>query len=76
MWEPNRTDVLHCTELKRILGVLNPVYREDSQEDAYEFMQFLLEMLHEELDRNPEMPEVRGTQVSSFLTTPDIIVKV
>ncbi|CAG0913012.1 unnamed protein product [Notodromas monacha] len=63
IWEPiPRKDLLSCSELKKVLGVLNPVYRDDAQEDAYEFLQFLIQTLHEELDRNP--PEQRVLQVS------------
>jgi len=55
VWGGNHT-VVAPTTLKRTVGTFNPTFAGYAQQDSQEFMSFLLDGLHEDLNRNHEKP--------------------
>jgi ubiquitin carboxyl-terminal hydrolase 8 len=52
LWQPNGVDTIKPTNFKKLCARLNKEWASDRQQDAKEFLEFLVDCLHEDLNVN------------------------
>ena len=52
LWQPNGVDTIRPTNFKKLSARLNKEWASDRQQDAKEFLEFLIDCLHEDLNVN------------------------
>ncbi|CAK94293.1 unnamed protein product (macronuclear) [Paramecium tetraurelia] len=62
---------LKPTQFISTIGNYNPIFAEGTQEDAHEFIAFLLDMIHEDLNRIKKKPYVEQTKFTKLPTNDD-----
>lgn len=70
LWN-KESDVFSPTQLKRVIGKHNPMFQGNSQHDSQEFLNFLLDTLHEDLNRVQKKPYV---ELQDYNNRPDEVV--
>lgn len=62
--------ILVPSEFKRSIGELNPIFKDNSQQDSFEFLNFFIDILHEDINlisvkpyiENPDYKTYKGTE--------------
>ncbi|CAD8183871.1 unnamed protein product [Paramecium octaurelia] len=63
--------VLKPSQFISTIGNYNPIFAEGTQEDAHEFIAFILDMIHEDLNRIKKKPYVEQAKFMKFPTNED-----
>lgn len=67
----NQQQACSCLKLKRCCGEVNPMFNSDQEEDSHEFLEFLINTLHEDLRRGSNVIIPQYTNPANQVLTQD-----
>ena len=67
----NQQQTCSCLQLKLCCGELNPMFNSDEEEDSHEFLEFLINALHDDLNRGSHVIIPQYTDPNSQVLTQD-----